>query len=63
MDVYFIEKTPAVLEELQRAQKLNAEGANQDCLNILMSLYEAGRVLTKQPDVQPAMYGMPQQPV
>lgn len=36
MDVYYIEKSPAVHQELQRAQKLNAEGNNQDCIQLLM---------------------------
>ena len=57
MDAYFIERSQLVFDELQRASKLNAEGSNQECLNILMQLYEQKRIIIQQADIQPPYTG------
>lgn len=44
MEVFFIEKTPAVYEEIQRAIKLNSENNNKECLNMLMQLYDEKKI-------------------
>lgn len=44
MESYFIEKSPSILDEVQRAYKLNQDGAFEECLSLLMKLYESKRV-------------------
>ncbi len=44
MEAYYIEKSSAVYEELQRALKLNAEGQDHDCISVLMNLSQQKRV-------------------
>lgn len=60
MESYFIEKSPSILDEVQRAFKLNQDGAYEECLSLLMKLYESKRVFIQQVNSQPTMpYGMP----
>ncbi len=53
MDVYFLDRSQQTIEEVQRAQQLNAEGNTKDCLNMLMALYEKNKVMIQQVDAQP----------
>lgn len=48
MDSYFIEKSPQIIEEVQRAYKLSQEGSFEECLSLLMKLYESKRVYIQQ---------------
>ena len=48
MDLYFIDRSQGTIDEVQRAQQLNAEGNTKDCLSILMSLYEKSKVLIQE---------------
>ena len=45
MDVYYLEKSQAVFDELQHAQQLNAEGNTKECLNILVALCDQKRIM------------------
>jgi hypothetical protein len=53
MDVYYLERSQQIFEELQRAQQLNAEGNTKECLNLLTSLYENKRIMIQAADAQP----------
>lgn len=48
MDLYFIDRSQTTIDEVQRAQQLNAEGNTKDCLSILMALYEKSKVLIQE---------------
>jgi hypothetical protein len=48
MDLYFLDRSQSTIDEVQRAQQLNAEGNTKDCLSILMSLYEKSKVLIQE---------------
>jgi hypothetical protein len=57
MESYYIEKSAAIFDEIQLALLLNNEGSYEDCLNLLMKLYESKRVYILQVNQQPGPFG------